>query len=191
VKGSAIRVQAADEREAGGREHQNRGCRHEDLAEPAPGNNRRRIFDDGRARNLKNRDITANRERDSEFSGMIGFGVIVFEALANFGGGGPNDRVRTGVILRGAAKDRDAEDALLQIVGFAGNGFLHDVAKKRGVAPAMLESLAGEDSFQLGQNCGSFRGAHGGVPNSIVARSVRVSDRSECRSIGLKGRDWC
>jgi hypothetical protein len=80
---------------------------------------------------------------------VSGFLIVLRDALAHLAGGYTHDGVCIGVVVAVPIKYRHAQGALLKKISMAGEGLLDDESEEHGVAPAVAEVLAVDDTLQL------------------------------------------
>jgi hypothetical protein len=80
---------------------------------------------------------------------VSGFLIVLRDALAHLAGGYTHDGVCVGVVVAIPIKYRHAQGALLEKIGAASEGLLDDESEEHGVALAVAEVLAIDDTLKL------------------------------------------
>ena len=100
--------------------------------------------------------IGAGRQEKPNFLTVLGILIVLVNAFADFCGRNANDRISIGIVIRGAVKDLDAEDSLLEIMSVAFQRASDYEPQELGIAFAGMEKSGGQQPFQLLLNCSFF-----------------------------------
>jgi hypothetical protein len=116
------------------------------------------------------RNVTPSRQIDPEFIPNARPAVIHVEALTNFTSFDADRGIRAGLIRCRPAKQLDADSPFLEILGMAGEGLVHNVAKELLASFAGGEFCAPEYAVELAPDCLFFDGAVFArtLPNSLT-----------------------
>ena len=87
---------------------------------------------------------------------MIGVLIVQLDALANLRGSDTNDGICICVVIRGAAKDFDAQDSLFELIRLTGQGVCDHELQETGIAFAGIKQGRSEQLFKLLLNGGLF-----------------------------------
>src|SRR5665213_3832787 len=102
--------------------------------------------------------IGAGRDIDVEV-GRLGDGLVILgEALSDLGGADADDRVFAGLVVRLAAEDFGADDALAEKVVLAREGMFDDVAEQGLALLGVAEGWAGEQVVERRLNARRIAG---------------------------------
>lgn len=78
--------------------------------------------------------------------------VVLVEPATEASSFHPNNRIETRVVFVVALEDLETDDVFFQLIGFAGQRLLHNVAKKFAEAARASKSFRGQDAVELGTN---------------------------------------
>ena len=110
-------------------------------------------------------NVTAGGKRKPKLMLMFRDGVVLGNALADFGGRNPDDRINRGVIIGASSEDLDSDRPFFELIGAAREGMFDNKSKKGGESTAVVEGRAFDQALQLfadssGGDSPMFFGAH-------------------------------
>jgi hypothetical protein len=97
-------------------------------------------------------NVAARGEIDPDFIGVLRFLIVLRDALADFCGRHPYDWIGVGVVVRGAVKNLNTEETLLELRTLAFFSLLYQIFQQSGVPMAVAEVMTFQHPLELDFN---------------------------------------